>query len=119
MKLNYYQFILIVLTFFIYSLSGIFSKLASQQEPMSIAYIGSFAGAIAVLGLYAILWQKVLSFMPLNKAFLFKSVTLILGLLVAHFVFSEAITTYNIIGALFIISGIVVLSCKKSVSSIN
>ena len=80
---------------------------------MSIAYLGSLAGAIAVLGLYAILWQKVLSFMPLNKAFLCKSVTLILGLLVAHFIFSEVITISNIVGAFFILGGLVVLSCKQ------
>lgn len=104
---------LLIFTFIAYSFTGIFSKLASLQESMSIAYLSSFAGSIAVLGLYAILWQKVLSFMPLNKAFLCKSVTLILGLLVAHFVFSEVITLCNIIGAAFILGGLVVLSCKQ------
>lgn len=104
--------LLLILTFVVYSFTGIFTKLASQQEPMSIAYLGCFAGAIAVLGLYAILWQKVLSFMPLNKAFLCKSVTLILGLLVAHFVFAEIITFCNVIGAAFIFGGLVVLSCN-------
>lgn len=107
------KYCLLFLTFFIYCFTGIFTKLASQQPSMSIVYLGYFVGAIAVLGLYAILWQKVLSFMPLNKAFLCKSVTLILGLLVAHFVFSEVITLYNIIGAAFILGGLVVLSCTS------
>lgn len=104
---------LLIFTFIVYSFTGIFTKLASQQEPMCIAYLGCFAGAIVVLGLYAILWQKVLSFMPLNKAFLCKSVTLILGLLVAHFVFSEVITLYNVIGTAFIFGGVIVLSWKE------
>lgn len=104
---------LLILTFLTYSSSSIFTKLASMQTPMSFAYIACFAGAIAVLGLYAILWQKVLSFMPLNKAFLCKSITLILGLLVAHFLFAEVITLYNIIGAAFIICGLVALSWKQ------
>lgn len=107
------RIVLLFVTFFIYGTCSIFTKLASLQDPMSIAYLGSLAGAIAVLGLYAILWQKVLSFMPLNKAFLCKSVTLILGLLVAHFVFSEVITVFNIVGAVFILGGLVVLSCKQ------
>lgn len=107
------KYLILALTFLIYTFTSIFTKLASLQEPLSVAYLGCFAGAIAVLGLYAILWQKVLSFMPLNKAFLCKSVTLILGLLVAHFVFSEAITLYNILGAAFIVGGLVVLSCKQ------
>lgn len=105
--------LLLFFTFFIFCFTGIFTKLASQQVPMSMAYLGCLVGAIVVLGLYAILWQKVLSFMPLNKAFLCKSITLILGLLVAHFVFAEVITLSNIVGAAFIIGGLVVLATQK------
>lgn len=108
-----YNTLLVSTTFLIYTLSGIFTKFASMQEPMSIPYIAYLAAAILVLGTYAVLWQKVLSFMPLNKAFLCKSITLILGLLVAHFVFAEVITLYNIIGASFIICGLVALSWKQ------
>lgn len=106
-------FVFLFVTFFVYSLSGVFTKLASMQQLFSRNYFLLLFCAIIVLGMYASLWQKVLSFMPLNKAFLCKSVTLILGLLVAHFIFSEVITISNIVGAFFILGGLVVLSCKQ------
>lgn len=65
------------------------------------------------MAVYAILWQKVLAFMPLNQAYLLKSSTILLILAISHFVFSEAISFYNIIGALFIMAGIFILTCKK------
>ena len=80
---------------------------------MSINYILFLGAVVAALGIYAMLWQKVLAVMPLSRAFLYKSITIVIALLICHFLFDESISINNIIGAGIIISGIVVLSWKE------
>lgn len=46
--------------FFIYSLSVVFAKLASRLTPLSLPYLLCLGGIIAVMGIYAVLWQQVL-----------------------------------------------------------
>ncbi len=107
------SYFLLLGAFIIFSTTGIFMKLASLEEPLSwpfIFYYGCELGAIAI---YAVLWQLILKKIPLTIAFMSKSITIVFGLLIAHFIFSESITTNNIIGSLVIISGIVVLGWEK------
>lgn len=113
MKSNIVKISLLILAFLVYSLSSVFCKLASQNEMLGFWYLFYFGCVIFMLGTYAILWQKVLSFLPLNKAFLCKSITILMILCVSHFLFNEAISTNNLIGTAFIISGIIALSWKK------
>ena len=105
--------LLILIAFIVYSVSSIFSKLASQHEFLSLPYVLFFCGVVASLGIYALLWQKVLAFMQLNKAFLCKSITIIFILAISVFLFGEQVSMNNLIGAGLIISGLVVLAWKK------
>lgn len=107
------KILLLLLAFVIYSGTGIFTKLASQHSFLSLPYILFFGCVIATLGLYAVLWQKVLTFMPLNKAFLCKSICIVFTLALSYGLFDEHITRNNILGAICIILGLVVLSWKK------
>jgi len=100
------NYIILIGTFFIYSSSGVFSKLASQQEPLSLKYLTYLSCVIAVLGIYAILWQQIIKHMHISKAYMFKGLTAIFGLLLAHFIFGEIITLKNAIGAAVTICGI-------------
>ena len=113
MQLTLKQYTLLLIAFLVYSCTGIFTKLASMQEFLSLEYITFFGCVVLMLGLYAVLWQKVLSFMPLNKAFLFKSISILITLGYSYLLFSETITLYNIIGACIIISGLIILSWEK------
>ena len=106
--------ILILITFLVYSLSGVFSKYASFSEPLSWYYILCLSAVVVILGVYAVLWQKLLSTMQLNKAFLCKSVTIFFGLVIANLLFKEDITVNNILGAAIILSGLIVLSRNPS-----
>ena len=56
----------VLFAFIVYSCSTIFCKYASLYEFLSFAYILFLGGAVILLGVYAVLWQKVLSFMELN-----------------------------------------------------
>ena len=99
-------YIALIGAIFIYTTSGVFSKLASQQDFASLPYVAAVCGAVAVLGIYAVLWQQIIKRMPVGDAYLFKGTGVIFGLALAHFVFGEAITLYNIVGAGIIIAGI-------------
>ena len=105
--------LLMLLAFFLYVLSGVFSKLASQHPFLSLSYVGYFCCVFFALGLYAILWQKILSFTQLNKAFLCKSITIVMLLAISRCCFGESVSLKNVIGAGFIIFGLIMLAWRK------
>ena len=90
----------------LYACVTLFTKYASQQEFMSLAYCLGLAGAIGVMGAYAICWQQVLKRIELSTAYMFKGTSLIFIMLLAWMLFGEQITLNNIIGACVIIIGI-------------
>lgn len=92
---------------FIYACTSICTKMASQQEPMSFPYLLWIAGAVGVMGLYAMLWQQVISRMSLSTAYMFKGTSLIFVLLISALLFGETITINNLIGSAIIVLGIV------------
>lgn len=95
---------------FIYACTGICTKMASRHEMFSWPYLLWMAGAVGVMGIYAILWQQIIAKIPISTAYMFKGTGLIFGLLFAYLLFSEQITIYNIIGAATIITGIALFS---------
>lgn len=92
----------------IYAFTAIFTKSASQHQFLSFPYILWLVGAVAVMGVYALLWQQVIKRMPIAEAYMFKGTSLIFVLLLSALIFGEAITLSNIIGAVVIIVGIVI-----------
>ena len=105
---------LLLMAFAVYSTTGIFSKLASMQDFLSMGYCSFLGLVILMLAIYAILWQIILKSTPLAQAFLFKSSTVIFALLFASCLFDEQVTLQNLIGASIIIAGIVVNSYSYS-----
>ncbi len=110
---SYGIYCLLLLAFLVYSATSIFMKLAALQSTASLPFLMFYGLAILTLAIYAILWQIVLKRMSLSVAFMAKSITIILGLLVAHFLFSEVVTKNNLIGSLFIIGGIILLPWEE------
>lgn len=104
------KIIALLLINLLYASVGIFTKLASQQEFLSWAYIFSFSGAVAVIGIYAILWQQIIRKIELSTAYMFKGTTIIFTMLFAYWLFGEQITWNNIVGAAIIIIGIVLFA---------
>lgn len=90
----------------LYTGVSIFTKYASQAEFMSWGYVCAVAGAIGVMGLYAVLWQQILKCIELSLAYMFKGTSLIFVMLLANVLFGEQITWNNIVGAILIIVGI-------------
>lgn len=90
----------------LYACVSIFTKYASQQDFMSLAYCLGIAGAIGVMGVYAICWQQILKRVELSTAYMFKGTSLIFIMLFAFALFDEQITLNNVVGAAVIITGI-------------
>ena len=91
----------------IYACTSICTKMASRQGMLSWPYLFWIAGAVGVMGIYALLWQQVIVRMPISTAYMFKGTSLIFVLLFSAMLFGEAITLNNVIGAAIIILGIV------------
>ena len=94
----------------LYACVGICTKMASMQPTGSWPYLLWFGGAVAIIGVYAILWQQVLRHIELSTAYMFKGTTLIFTMLIAALLFGEIITVPNILGSVIIIFGIVLLA---------
>jgi len=94
----------------IYACTSIFTKMASRQEMLSWPYLFWIAGAVGMMGIYALLWQQVIVRMPISTAYMFKGMSLIFVLLFSALLFGEAITLNNVIGAMVIIAGIILFA---------
>ena len=94
----------------LYACVGICTKMAALQATGSWLYLLWFGGAVAIIGVYAILWQQVLKRIELSTAYMFKGTTLIFTMLIAALLFGEAITIPNIVGSLIIVTGITLLA---------
>ena len=85
---------------------GIFSKLASKHEFLSVPFILLYVGSLIVLFLYAIAWQQILKYIPLTVAYANKGMGLIWGMIFGNIFFGEIITFNMIIGAVIVFIGI-------------
>ncbi len=91
----------------LYSMSGIFSKLAAQEKFLSFRFCLFYGAIILLLGLYAIGWQQIIKRLPLTTAFANKAVSVVWGIVWGCLIFKESITIGKIIGAILVVSGVV------------
>lgn len=106
MKTKIRNFALLHLLVFSYSLTGIFSKLASKCDFLSLKFILFYSVVLVILFIYAISWQQILKMMPLTTAFLNKAVVVIWGLIWGSIIFHEKVTWNMILGSVIIILGV-------------
>lgn len=90
----------------VYSVSGIFSKLASQQDFFSWQFVACYAAILGLLGLYAIGWQQIIKRLPLTTAFANRAVAVVWGIIWGVVFFGETVTVSKIAGAVLVICGV-------------
>ena len=100
------KYIFLHLVLVLFALSGVFSKLASSEEPLSFKFFLFYGIVLMILFVYALLWQQVIKNIPIVTAYANKAVTIIWGLVFGFFVFGETITPGKILGAVVIIIGV-------------
>lgn len=119
-------FVLLHFLVLFYSTSGILSKLAAKV-PFSldllkeviknrdflneniVKFVLCYGGIVAVLGIYAIVWQQILKHINLTTAFCNKSAEMIWGILWGVLFFHEAIKWNMILGAVIVITGVIIV----------
>lgn len=99
--------LLLHILLFIYSLGGICSKTAGLSEFLSVKFLACYAAVIAILGIYALVWQQIIKRMPLTTAYANKAVTIVWGIVWGYVFFGEGITPGKAAGAALIVVGIV------------
>lgn len=105
-KIKIKNYILLHILLFIYSLCGIFSKLASNNEFLSLKFCIFYGMSIMILAIYALLWQQILKKFSLTTAFLNKAVTIMWGIIWGVLFFHETIKITMIIGAIIVFAGV-------------
>ena len=101
------------LIFFSYSFIGILCKKAALISWFSYKFVILIFSILLLLILYAFVWQQVLKKIPLSTAFAHKSVTVFWNYLWGAFIFNEIITVNKLIGAAFVIVGIIIYSYSE------
>lgn len=91
----------------IFPLSSVIMKIASEQENL-ITKIMLFGLAIGVLGVFSILWQKLLKNLDLVKAYIFKSTTIIWNVIYGVLLFKEKISINMVLGMIITTIGVII-----------
>ncbi|MBQ9281270.1 MAG: EamA family transporter [Treponema sp.] len=101
------------IAFLVYTLYPLLGKFATRYEMLSFQFVALYCMVFAILFLYAILWQQVLKRIPLTTAIANKSITIVWGMIFGLLLFGEGISLKMLIGAVLILSGILILSTEK------
>ena len=91
----------------IYSLTGIFSKLAAGQKMFSSAFFKFYIMEFIILFFYAVGWQQIIKKIPLTTAFINKSVTIVWGLIWGIVFFGETVTVKKSVSIILVIAGMI------------
>lgn len=94
----------------VYSTGGICSKLAAQEEFMSLQFCVYYGFLFVLLVFYAIGWQQIIKRLPLTTAFANKAVTVVWGLIWGIVIFHEQVSLIQILGACFVIAGVILFA---------
>lgn len=108
---------LLHLLLFVYSMSGIFSKLASKESFFSFRFCLYYACIILLLGIYAIGWQQIIKRLPLTTAFANKAITVLWGLMWGVVIFHEKVTAGKLIGVALVIAGVALFALADKESA--
>lgn len=92
------------------STSGIFSKLAAGEPPLSWNFCLYYGAIIFLLGVYAIGWQQIIKRIPLSSAFANKAVTVVWNIIWGSIFFKEIITAGKLVGAVLVMIGVVLFA---------
>lgn len=97
----------------LYTLSGICAKFASRYDFLSLGFILCYGAEIAILGVYAIIWQQIIKRVDISIAYANRAMAIFWSMLWAFLLFKEQITVQNLLGVLLIFAGIWVVNSSE------
>ncbi|PHD26749.1 hypothetical protein [Bacillus wiedmannii] len=109
MKASMKHYIFLHVAFFLYSIIMVYMKWAANFSVGSISFFIAYMILVILLFGYAIIWQQVIKPFEISKAYSHRGVIILWGLLWSVVFFGDAIKWNNLVGAVIIIIGIVVV----------
>ena len=94
----------------IYTLSTVMAKLASGHPTLSLNFFLFYGAELAILAIYALLWQQMIKKFELSIAYTNRAMALLWSLIWAAVIFHDKITLKNIIGVALVITGTIIVN---------
>lgn len=107
------NFIILHAILFMYSIGGVFAKLAAGESFLSFRYVCFYGIVVLNLFIYAMLWQQILKRMSLTEAYANKGITVIWGVVFGCLLFNESLSLMKVFGAVLVIAGIIIVVTDK------
>lgn len=95
------------LGFVIYSFCAVFSKKMSFTKLISFNSMFCFVAIALCMLVYAVIWQQAIKRLALSVAYSNKAIVVVWGMIWGWLFFDETITRGKLMGALLVISGMV------------
>ena len=105
-------YLALYLCYIIYSLGLVSSKFAGGYPLLSIQALGLYGLAFFILGVFALVWQQILKYLPLTIAHANRAVVIPLGMLWGVLLFDEIVTWNMLFGIMIIVCGVVCMVYK-------
>ena len=118
MKTEKFKMILVMQVMnIVFSLNSVLIKLASiswqDNGLFAVKTVFLLGVAIGSLGIYAVVWQVILSKVDLAVAYLNKGTVVFWGLIWAFLFFKERISLLNIVGCVIIFTGLILVNSHE------
>jgi len=111
-SINPFLYVILFANFVLYSFCLVMASWAGRFSFISFSALWRYAVGFIILGIYAIVWQQILKYIPLTVAYACRSVTVLLGMLWSVVFFADTITMQMGIGATLVICGVVLVAWK-------
>jgi len=98
----------------IYTLSSVVAKFATGKELFSFSFFLFYGIEVAILGVYAILWQQMIKRFDLSVAYANRAMALLWSAIWAVVLFHENLTGKQLLGIAFVIIGTVIVNTDQS-----
>lgn len=100
------KFLCLNVILILYSVSTVSSKYAALHEFFSMGFFAFYGITLAILFVYAVLWQQMLKTIPVTTAYANKAIVVVWGMIWGSVLFNETVTLKMIFGAMLILLGV-------------
>lgn len=87
--------------------------MAGMQAYLSVPFLLWCGGLLAVMAIYALLWQQALKKLPLMTAYANKAVVILWGFLWGRLFFHESVSKWKLIGAAVVMAGVYLMVTER------
>lgn len=94
----------------VYTFSSVVAKYASGAELFSFSFFLFYGMEIAILGVYAILWQQMIKRFDLSVAYANRAMAILWSALWAIILFGESLGIKQILGIMLVVLGTVIVN---------